>query len=143
MTMLPKINSEGLRLAKLESAARVSSVVNASKEEMQVTKFNLGRHPAIKPPVKGDGTDADGRIGLDTMRRITRDEALELMCHHIGLARMFYEATPEDEVAVLAEAERLLSSGIPGYDGADVVAVRAFLAAMNKFYNDLKKEQGE
>jgi len=109
-----------------------------------MTKFSLDRQfPVPKNPVKGDGTDADGRIGLDTMRRVTRDEALELMCHHIGIARMFYEATPEDEEATLKEAERILTSGIPGYDGADVVAVRAFLAAMNKFYADLKKEQDE
>lgn len=112
-----------------------------------MTRFTVNRdhHPTDRPkvarPVGGDGYDANGRVGLDSFRRVTRDEATEHMAHHIALACIFYEATPTDAAAVLAEVERLLSSGIPGYDGRDVVAARAFLAAMNEHYAKLKVEQ--
>lgn len=112
-----------------------------------MTEFHVNRdhHPTQRPkrinPTNNDGTDAQGRIGLDTMRRVTRDEATELMAHHIALACLYYEAAPADEAAVLAEVERLLSSGIEDYDGRDVVAARGFLAAMNAYYARLKVEQ--
>lgn len=97
--------------------------------------------PVSVKPIAGDGTDANGRIGLDTLRRVTRDEALERMCHHIKLACIFYEASPNDEAAALAEVERILSTGIKGWEGRDLVAARAFLAAMNAYYAELKREQ--
>lgn len=112
-----------------------------------MTRFHLDRdnHPSERPahvkPIKGDGTDAHGRIGLDTFRRVTRDEATELMAHHLSLAAIFYEATPHDEAAVLAEVERLLASGIPDHDGPELIGARAWLAAMNARYAALKAEQ--
>lgn len=112
-----------------------------------MTKFTLDRdsnpsnRPAVAHPVRGDGTDAKGRIGLDTFRRVTRDEATELMVHHLSLAAVFYEATPVDEAAVLAEVERLLASDVPNHDCPELVGARAWLTAMNAYYAALKAKQ--
>lgn len=114
-----------------------------------MTRFTLNREntpstrPAIVEPRRGDGTDANGRIGLDTFRRVTRDEALELMAHHLTLAAIFYEATPHDEAAVFAEVERILHSGIPGHDGPELVGARVWLGAMNAYYAALKAKDQE
>lgn len=112
-----------------------------------MTKFSLDR-PAVAHPTQGDGTDAKGRIGFDSplygirLRRATRDEALEHMVHHLHLAHVYYQATPEDEAAVKAEVERLLDDET-GRDGPEVICARAFLAAANAYYAKLKQEQDE
>lgn len=103
-------------------------------------RFHLDQHPRVVEPVRGDGTDAEGRIGIDA-RRVTRDEALELMVHHLCLAVSYYEATPEDEAAVAAEVTRLLAE--PGRIGPELTGATAFLGALNKFYADLRRQQGD
>lgn len=107
-----------------------------------MTKFHLA--PEVRPtrPFRNDGTDSRGRIGLDSPRRVTRDEATELMAHHLMLAHMYYQATPDDEAAVLDEVERLLASEIPGgSDDPELVGARAWLTAMNAYYAELKRQQ--
>lgn len=100
-------------------------------------KFHLDRYPPVVQPVRGDGEDAQGRIGIDA-RRVTRDEATEFMAHHLTLAVSYYEATPTDEAAVAMEVERLLGDGLL-HAGPELVAARAFLVAMNAYYAELKK----
>lgn len=112
-----------------------------------MTTFHLDREnnpstrPAIAQPVRGDGVDAKGRIGLDSFRRVTPDEALEIMAHHLSIAAIFYEATPTDEAAVLAEVEKLLASDIPDYDCPELIGARAWLAALNAYYAEVKRKQ--
>lgn len=104
-------------------------------------RFHLDRYPPSQKPVRGDGTDAYGRIGIDA-RRVTRDEAVEFMIHHLVLATAYYEATPNDEVAVLSEVVRILNNDIQ-HEGPELTAARAFLAALNDYYARLKKEQDD
>lgn len=106
---------------------------------MNKPKFHLDRYPPVAHPVRGDGEDSQGRIGIDA-RRVTRDEATELMAHHIALAVSYYEATPADESAVRVEVERLFDDGVSGRTGPEVTAARAFLTALNAYYANLKKK---
>src|SRR5205814_558921 len=107
-------------------------------------RSGLGQRPASVAPVGGDGADARGRIGVDA-RRVTRDEAVELMCHHLTLAVTYYEATPDDDATVLTETERILSDpeATLSYVPVELAAARAFLREMNKYYARLKQEQDE
>lgn len=106
-----------------------------------MTRFHLDRYPPVKAPVGGDGTDAFGRIGIDA-RRVTRDEAVEFMIHHLVMATAFYEATPDDEAAVLSEVVRILNNDVL-QEGPELTGARAFLAALNDYYARLKTEQDE
>lgn len=114
----------------------VLAAINTDDGKVIMTKFHLDRYPPPVSPVKGDGTDAQGRIGIDA-RRVT---ALEFMIHHIQLAVSYYEA-PADECLVLREAERILDDGLR--DGLEIAATRALLAAMNEYYANLKREQDD
>lgn len=104
-------------------------------------RFHLDRYPPVQKPVRGDGTDAYGRIGIDA-RRVTRDEAVEFMIHHLVLATAYYEATPNDEAAVLIEVVRILNNDFQK-EGPELTGARAFVAALNDYYARLKKEQDE
>lgn len=104
-------------------------------------RLHLDRYPPVQKPVRSDGTDAYGRIGIDA-RRVTCDEALEFMIHHLVLATAYYEATPNDEADVLSEVVRILNNDIQ-QEGPELTGARAFLAALNDYYARLKKEQDE
>jgi hypothetical protein len=114
---------------------------DAGGETLMPVRFHLDRYPPRKEPVTGDGTDAYGRIGIDA-RRVTRDEAVEFMIHHLVLATAYYEATPNDEADVLNETVRILNNDIQR-EGPELTGARAFLAALNTYYARLKKEQDE
>jgi hypothetical protein len=49
-----------------------------------------------------DGTDKAGRVGLDAPR-VRRSDAITLMVHHLMLAAMYFEATPDDITPSLDE----------------------------------------
>ncbi len=88
-----------------------------------------------------DGTDKDGRIGLGNLPRVTRDEALELMIHHLQMASVYYEAVPGDEDSNRAELERIMGREIVGaYVPPELPAARAWLTSMDTSYAQLKKD---
>jgi hypothetical protein len=115
-----------------------------------MTKFHLDRDPLTAGERSGplgdlyraDGTDRFGRVGVDAPR-VSRDVALELMVHHLQLAAMYYEATPDDDAAVAAEVERLLISEIPYHETPALRAARPWLEAIRAHYERLRREQGE
>lgn len=78
-------------------------------------------------------------LGLDPPR-VSRDMALELMVHHLELAAMYYEATPQDHEATKAEAERLiLEKEVADHVPPSLVALRSWLEAIRQEYEDMKK----
>lgn len=75
-------------------------------------------------------------VGVDAPR-VTRDRAVELMIHHLELAAMYFEATPEDEAVVRGECERLMARRKVGTLTAPVVfGMRVWLAEMNRVYRE-------
>ena len=77
------------------------------------------------------------RLALDAPT-VTRDEALELMVHHLKLAAMYYEAVPEDIKAVTDEMERLMAEDpVTGPEPA-LLAARSWLTRIYKVYEAMK-----
>ena len=60
---------------------------------------------------------------------VTRDEALELMVHHLQLAAAYFEATPEDANDCYVEMGRLMAGTKPALVGA-----RAFYSSLVEHY---------
>lgn len=60
------------------------------------------------------------RFQIDLQTSVSRDEAVELCIHHLQLAAAYFEATPHDAGAQLAEeiqrAVRASASGTVPYD---------------------------
>lgn len=89
-------------------------------------------------------TDANNVLGLapghvfSDALQVHPDECVELVAHHLRLAALFYQSTPEDLAAVNAEIRRLLlvkhSDDDPAVLGAD-----AFLGAIRRAYEEMKK----
>lgn len=72
---------------------------------------------------------------------VTRDEATELMVHHLRLAQLFYEASPKKDADLISETKRIMDRyDIPGYQPPELVAALAWLETINKVYNDMKKD---
>lgn len=81
----------------------------------------------------------NGKLLLDHPA-VTRDEALELMAHHLQLAAMYYEATPEDESANRIEVMRILSSDVKGHEPPGKIAANAWLQAMDQVYGEYRAD---
>lgn len=82
----------------------------------------------------------DKRIGLDTIR-VTPDEATELCAHHLQMAAMFFEATPQHFPSVKAEVLRLMAERVAfNYASPAQVGATAFLDAINRHYDGLEGE---
>lgn len=76
------------------------------------------------------------RINTDQLS-ITQDEAVELCAHHLRLAALFYQSTPEDAAAVRGEILRILRTA----EHSDALeAAGAFLRAIEDYYRQLKEE---
>jgi hypothetical protein len=73
--------------------------------------------------------------------RVTKDEAVEQTLHHLALAAMYYEATPDDDnEQILKEAKRMLASEAQGLDAPAVLGAKAFLGALLVYYNGLAEK---
>lgn len=109
-----------------------------------MTKFHLDPGPQ-----RPSETDARGRnkktglCGLDTLPRVTDDEAVELMVHHLDLAAIYYKNTPDDLAAVETEVKRLMTRDPPGFEGDAWAGALAFLRAISEYHEKLKAEQDE
>ncbi len=78
-------------------------------------------------------------LGVDPPR-VTRDQALELMVHHLELAAMYYEATPKDHEAVKTEAERLImEKELVGHVPPALLAMRSWLHTINNVYKEMER----
>lgn len=100
-----------------------------------MTRFHLdGARPK---PFNPDGTDARGRLHID-VPPVTPDEATELMTHHLQLAEAYYQATA-DHAVVAAEVERLMDSGISGYERPALIGARVWLATLREHYAELAR----
>lgn len=74
------------------------------------------------------------RINTDSFS-ITQDEAVELCAHHLRLAALFYQSTPEDAAAVRQEILRLIRTA----EHSDALeAAGAFLRAIEDYYRQLR-----
>lgn len=93
----------------------------------------------IKPPKKDTG-----RVGLDNLPTVTRDEALEHMIHHLQLATIYYQNTSDNSEEVHSELERLMLRDCPeGYQPPELIAARSWIAALDIHFEQLKREQGD
>lgn len=73
--------------------------------------------------------------------QVTEDEARELMFHHLLLAQRFFEALdddPSEHAILMKELTRVL-----GHDDAAFCGARAFIVALESYYQDLTREQGD
>ena len=111
-----------------------------------MTKFSMNREPTIgKRGTEHTEQDYpsrdDGKVTL-APPRVTKDEEVELCIHHLAMAAMYYEATPDDgNTQIKAEAERmLLDQSIPNHVPPALAAGRAFLSAAHSYYEKLKAE---
>jgi len=110
------------------------SVRSSLNKPSGFTRFSLDKTPRHRqPPNK-----ADGKLLLSSPPRVTRDEALELMVHHLQLAAMYYEATSHDESAVAIEVNRIMSEDVIGFDPPGKLAAQAWLRSMNDTYGSYK-----
>jgi hypothetical protein len=76
------------------------------------------------------------RVHTDSLH-LTRDEAAELMIHHLRLAAMLFEATPEDNgTQVNDEIDRLHGTEIWA------PAARMFNSSLVDAYNRMKDRDG-
>lgn len=75
------------------------------------------------------------KIGLDHYR-VTRDEAFELMCHHLKLAAMYFEGSPVE--IDMDEYERLMKGEVPDHDDPAAIAGRAWLQAIHRVYREME-----
>ena len=71
-------------------------------------------------------------FGID-VPRVTRDEAVELMVHHLGLAASYFEATPEDAGAQVSDEIRR------ALDGPAVAASLAFATVIHSEFEEMKE----
>ncbi len=109
-----------------------------------MTKFHLNKELREKERGRlADSISDNGKLNLDNLPSVTRDEALELMVHHLLLAEIYYQATPDDEIAVLREVERLMAGGITNYVPPSLLGARAWLATLNLFYSNLAKQDNQ
>lgn len=79
----------------------------------------------------------DGRI-LPDAASVTRDEAVEYVIHHLRLAAMFFECTPDDRGAQIhEEIGRLLRlrGGLSEHVGQ---AMSAFVETLDTYYEGLR-----
>lgn len=70
--------------------------------------------------------------------RVSRDQAVEFLAHHLSLAAMFFECTPDDFGETRAEVLRILGDAD---DERAVEAAEAFLDAINVFYERTKADE--
>lgn len=76
------------------------------------------------------------RINTDQLS-LTTDEAVELCAHHLRLAALFYQSTPEDAAATCGEILRIISTA----DHSDAhLAAGAFLRAIEDYYRQLRED---
>jgi hypothetical protein len=81
-----------------------------------------------------------GTVYTDTLLTTT-DEAVEAVAHHLRLAAMFYQSTPEDEAGAEAEVLRLIEARHDAEDPA-YLAGRAFMAAIREYYEAARGRHG-
>jgi len=79
-------------------------------------------------------------VSLDPMR-VTHDEATELLTHMLGLAHMYFQASPDDArdevIRIIAQREG------PSLDGAVMVGALAAYDAWFDHYETLRREDEE
>ena len=87
------------------------------------------------------------RLVQPDMFKINEDEAVELVIHHLRMAAVFFQSTPEDSgQALVTEYERLvkrdnIDSKINELDvPVEWSAVRSFIKKINAAYEQLKKD---
>jgi hypothetical protein len=69
----------------------------------------------------------------------TPDEAVELCIHHLRLAAMFFEGTPDDKgLQLYGELQRQ----VPVKDSIMVLAATNFITDLTKSYQELKDDAG-
>lgn len=78
-------------------------------------------------------------VGLDAPR-VTADEAVELCIHHLQLAAMYFEATPDDTEQLLTEARRIMLREVPSYDTPGYHAAVVWIADIAATYNQMKDD---
>ena len=77
------------------------------------------------------------RVAVD-VPRVTRDEAVELVIHHLRLAAMFFEATPDDDAQQLHDEIMRISKGETVAPWRD--AALKFCHEINAIYNKMAEE---
>lgn len=79
-------------------------------------------------------TRKDDAVGVDAPDT-TRDEATELMVHHLQLAAMYFEATPESDAETREEVRRLLAD-----DDRALAGALPFYEALVAHYDAMKDD---
>lgn len=72
-------------------------------------------------------------VNTDSIRT-NKDEALELMMHHLNMAQVFFEIIDDDDPDVVDEVLRICYE-----KGIHKVPVLEFLSAISKVYKDMEK----
>jgi hypothetical protein len=84
-----------------------------------------------------DGTDKAGRVGLDAPR-VRRSDAITLMVHHLMLAAMYFEATPDDITPSLDE----IMDEANALEARDpkIIAAIVWLKSIHESYEKMKDD---
>jgi hypothetical protein len=100
--------------------------------------FNLNKLEIF--PITVNRESPQYGVGLDPMR-VTHDEATELLAHMLGLAHMYFQATPDD---ARGEVERIIAQREgDSPDGAVMVGAMAAFDAWHAHYEKLRLEDEE
>lgn len=83
------------------------------------------------------------RIESDSFN-LSTDEAVEFTVHHLRLAALFFEATPEDAGEQLREEiERMAKLTNPAYRDPWVEAARAFVDRITHTFEGMRKADSD
>jgi hypothetical protein len=83
-----------------------------------------------------DGTDKAGRVGLDAPR-VRRSDAITLMVHHLMLAAMYFEATPDD---ITPSLDEIMDEANEFRIAPKVAAAVAWLKNIHASYEKMKDD---
>lgn len=109
-----------------------------------MTTFHLDGDQRLSATDNRGRDKRTGLCGLDSLPRVTDDEATELMAHHLTLAAVYYKNTPDDHPGLVAEVRRLMSRDQPpGFESDALCGALAFLAAICTYHDKLRLEQGD
>lgn len=81
------------------------------------------------------------RVSVDFPMKVSEDEAVELVVHHLLLAQMLFEATPDDMGEQLKEEiDRLFLRDDPRTQTGGSLAAYAWVDKITEYYEEMKKD---
>lgn len=118
-----------IRLYSLAGEQEAADSLSAAKDPDH--EYEVRNYPRMSSLIAlaREGCKPKATAYLDSLPAITQDEALELMTHHLQLARVYYQNVSDDTSLVAAEVQRLMHD-----DNASWALAEPWLAAAEVYY---------